>query len=162
MEQTTLKTALHTPLIHTPPLHTPLIPTPPLHTCALRYSGRRPMDSSLTFTPRPSTPIHTSTPPIHTSTPPIHAHPHSTPRYVEKTAPRAIYTTGQGASAVGLTASVHKDPVRARRVRVERVSVVEVFSAGIACGRRALPLLQAGSSFATPRQTSSPPPPLAE
>lgn len=32
-------------------------------------------------------------------------------KYVEKTAPRAIYTTGQGASAVGLTASVHKDPV---------------------------------------------------
>jgi DNA replication licensing factor MCM2 len=32
-------------------------------------------------------------------------------KYVEKTAPRAIYTTGQGASAVGLTASVHKEPV---------------------------------------------------
>jgi DNA replication licensing factor MCM2 len=32
-------------------------------------------------------------------------------KYVEATAPRAIYTTGQGASAVGLTASVHKDPV---------------------------------------------------
>lgn len=32
-------------------------------------------------------------------------------KYVEKTAHRAIYTTGQGASAVGLTASVHKDPV---------------------------------------------------
>ena len=32
-------------------------------------------------------------------------------KYVEKTAPRAIFTTGQGASAVGLTASVHKEPV---------------------------------------------------
>lgn len=32
-------------------------------------------------------------------------------KYVEKTAPRAIYTTGQGASAVGLTAAVRKDPV---------------------------------------------------
>eukprot|EP00871_Galdieria_phlegrea_P005968 jgi/Galph1/859/GphlegSOOS_G5716.1 len=32
-------------------------------------------------------------------------------KYVEKTAHRAIYTTGKGASAVGLTAAVHKDPV---------------------------------------------------
>lgn len=32
-------------------------------------------------------------------------------RYVEKTGPRAVYTTGKGASAVGLTAAVHKDPV---------------------------------------------------
>ncbi|KAI8924077.1 MCM2/3/5 family-domain-containing protein [Entophlyctis helioformis] len=32
-------------------------------------------------------------------------------KYVEKTAPRAVYTTGQGASAVGLTAAVHKDTV---------------------------------------------------
>jgi DNA replication licensing factor MCM2 len=32
-------------------------------------------------------------------------------KYVEKTSRRAVYTTGQGASAVGLTASVHKDPV---------------------------------------------------
>jgi len=32
-------------------------------------------------------------------------------KYVEKTAARAIFTTGQGASAVGLTASVRKDPV---------------------------------------------------
>ena len=32
-------------------------------------------------------------------------------KYVEKTAHRAVFTTGQGASAVGLTASVHKDPV---------------------------------------------------
>eukprot|EP00834_Sanchytrium_tribonematis_P004042 NODE_180_length_13923_cov_0.697772.p2 type:complete len:762 gc:universal NODE_180_length_13923_cov_0.697772:10948-13233(+) len=32
-------------------------------------------------------------------------------KYVEKTAPRAVYTTGQGASAVGLTASVMKDPL---------------------------------------------------
>lgn len=32
-------------------------------------------------------------------------------KYVEKTAPRAVYTTGQGASAVGLTASVHKDTI---------------------------------------------------
>lgn len=32
-------------------------------------------------------------------------------KYVEKTAHRTMYTTGQGASAVGLTASVRKDPV---------------------------------------------------
>lgn len=32
-------------------------------------------------------------------------------KYTEKTAMRAVYTTGQGASAVGLTASVRKDPV---------------------------------------------------
>ena len=32
-------------------------------------------------------------------------------KFVEKTAPRAVFTTGQGASAVGLTAAVHKDPV---------------------------------------------------
>ncbi|CAI7805449.1 unnamed protein product [Closterium sp. NIES-54] len=32
-------------------------------------------------------------------------------RYLEKTAHRAVYTTGKGASAVGLTAAVHKDPV---------------------------------------------------
>ena len=32
-------------------------------------------------------------------------------KYVEKTAHRSVYTTGQGASAVGLTASVRKDPV---------------------------------------------------
>lgn len=32
-------------------------------------------------------------------------------KYVEKTAHRVVYTTGQGASAVGLTASVHRDPV---------------------------------------------------
>eukprot|EP00253_Pinus_taeda_P027220 PITA_27220 len=32
-------------------------------------------------------------------------------KYVEKTAQRAVYTTGKGASAVGLTAAVHKDPV---------------------------------------------------
>ncbi|CAD6568210.1 MAG: MCM DNA helicase complex subunit [Tremellales sp. Tagirdzhanova-0007] len=32
-------------------------------------------------------------------------------KYVEKTASRAVFTTGQGASAVGLTASVRKDPV---------------------------------------------------
>ena len=32
-------------------------------------------------------------------------------KYVEKTAHRAIYATGQGASAVGLTASVRKDPI---------------------------------------------------
>lgn len=31
-------------------------------------------------------------------------------KYIEKTAPRAVYTTGQGASAVGLTAAVRKDP----------------------------------------------------
>jgi len=31
-------------------------------------------------------------------------------KFVEKTAPRAVFTTGKGASAVGLTASVHKDP----------------------------------------------------
>uniref|UniRef100_A0A7S0RHF6 DNA replication licensing factor MCM2 n=1 Tax=Pyramimonas obovata TaxID=1411642 RepID=A0A7S0RHF6_9CHLO len=32
-------------------------------------------------------------------------------KYVEKTATRAVYTTGKGASAVGLTAAVHKDPI---------------------------------------------------
>jgi DNA replication licensing factor MCM2 len=32
-------------------------------------------------------------------------------KYAEATAPRAVYSTGKGASAVGLTASVHKDPV---------------------------------------------------
>ncbi len=32
-------------------------------------------------------------------------------KYIEKTANRAVYTTGQGASAVGLTASVRKDPM---------------------------------------------------
>jgi DNA replication licensing factor MCM2 len=32
-------------------------------------------------------------------------------KYVEKTASRAVFTTGQGASAVGLTASVRIDPV---------------------------------------------------
>ena len=31
--------------------------------------------------------------------------------YLSQTAPRAVFTTGQGASAVGLTASVHKDAV---------------------------------------------------
>ncbi|KNE57266.1 hypothetical protein AMAG_02999 [Allomyces macrogynus ATCC 38327] len=32
-------------------------------------------------------------------------------KYVEKTGHRAVFTTGQGASAVGLTASVRKDPM---------------------------------------------------
>jgi DNA replication licensing factor MCM2 len=32
-------------------------------------------------------------------------------KYVEKTADRAVFTTGKGASAVGLTASVRKDPM---------------------------------------------------
>jgi DNA replication licensing factor MCM2 len=32
-------------------------------------------------------------------------------KYVEKTAHRAVYTTGQGASAVGLTAYVQKSPI---------------------------------------------------
>ncbi len=32
-------------------------------------------------------------------------------KYAEATAPRAVYSTGKGASAVGLTAGVHKDPV---------------------------------------------------
>lgn len=32
-------------------------------------------------------------------------------KYVEKTAHRAVFTTGQGASAVGLTASVRRDPL---------------------------------------------------
>ncbi|KAK9728500.1 MCM DNA helicase complex subunit [Basidiobolus ranarum] len=32
-------------------------------------------------------------------------------KYVEQTAHRAVFTTGQGASAVGLTASVRKDPM---------------------------------------------------
>ena len=32
-------------------------------------------------------------------------------KYIEKTAPRAVYATGKGASAVGLTAGVHLDPM---------------------------------------------------
>jgi len=32
-------------------------------------------------------------------------------KYTQQTATRAVYTTGKGASAVGLTAAVHKDPV---------------------------------------------------
>ncbi|KAI3967320.1 hypothetical protein MKW92_034780 [Papaver armeniacum] len=32
-------------------------------------------------------------------------------KYAEKTGQRAVYTTGKGASAVGLTAAVHKDPI---------------------------------------------------
>jgi DNA replication licensing factor MCM2 len=32
-------------------------------------------------------------------------------KYAQHTAPRAVYSTGKGASAVGLTASVHKDPI---------------------------------------------------
>ena len=32
-------------------------------------------------------------------------------KYAEKTASRAVFATGQGASAVGLTASVRKDPI---------------------------------------------------
>jgi DNA replication licensing factor MCM2 len=32
-------------------------------------------------------------------------------KYAQNTAPRAVYSTGKGASAVGLTASVHKDPI---------------------------------------------------
>jgi len=32
-------------------------------------------------------------------------------KYTQNTAGRAVYTTGKGASAVGLTAAVHKDPV---------------------------------------------------
>ena len=32
-------------------------------------------------------------------------------KYAEKISPRAVYTTGKGASAVGLTAGVHRDPM---------------------------------------------------
>ena len=32
-------------------------------------------------------------------------------KYVEQTSTRAVYTTGKGASAVGLTATVTKDPI---------------------------------------------------
>lgn len=32
-------------------------------------------------------------------------------KYAEKIAPRAVFTTGQGASAVGLTAYVRRNPI---------------------------------------------------
>lgn len=32
-------------------------------------------------------------------------------KYIEKVYPRVVYTTGKGASAVGLTAGLHKDPI---------------------------------------------------
>ena len=32
-------------------------------------------------------------------------------KYVEQIVPRVVYTTGKGASAVGLTAGVHRDPI---------------------------------------------------
>lgn len=32
-------------------------------------------------------------------------------KYAEKVAPRAVFTTGQGASAVGLTAYVRRNPI---------------------------------------------------
>ena len=32
-------------------------------------------------------------------------------KYIEKTAPRTVYATGKGATAVGLTVAVHRDPV---------------------------------------------------
>lgn len=32
-------------------------------------------------------------------------------KYIEQISPRVVYTTGKGASAVGLTAGVHRDPV---------------------------------------------------
>lgn len=32
-------------------------------------------------------------------------------KYAQKAAPRAVFTTGKGASAVGLTAGVHRDPL---------------------------------------------------
>ena len=32
-------------------------------------------------------------------------------KYIEKTGPRVVFTTGQGASAVGLTAYVQRNPV---------------------------------------------------
>ena len=32
-------------------------------------------------------------------------------KYAQQIAPRAVYTTGKGASAVGLTAGVHRDPI---------------------------------------------------
>jgi DNA replication licensing factor MCM2 len=32
-------------------------------------------------------------------------------KYIEQLFPRVVYTTGKGASAVGLTAGVHKDPI---------------------------------------------------
>ena len=47
-------------------------------------------------------------------------------KYIEKTAPRAVYTTGQGASAVGLTAGVHKDPVTREWTLEGGAQVIEV------------------------------------
>ncbi|THG95559.1 hypothetical protein EW026_g6122 [Hermanssonia centrifuga] len=47
-------------------------------------------------------------------------------KYVEKTAHRSVFATGQGASAVGLTASVRKDPVtREWTLEGDRTSIHE-------------------------------------
>lgn len=76
-------------------------------------------------------PAHASTPHPTTHPPPHTTEPQSSPspsptlpcpplpclvspqflKYIERVAHRAVYTTGKGASAVGLTAAVHKDAI---------------------------------------------------
>lgn len=39
-------------------------------------------------------------------------------KFVEKVSPIAIYTSGKGSSAAGLTASVNRDPVTVRTIHL--------------------------------------------